>query len=462
MIKITSANYKRAFKDADIRGVYPTEINEEVAYNIGHSFVTEFRHKKIVVGYDMRLSTPGLLESFINGARGAGSDVVSIGFATSPMLYYASATMKLPGAMITASHSPKDFNGIKLVKKGAIPLTKTTGLTAILKRIEADNFKNAKKRGGLSKKTIFKGYQKYVLRKELTKDLVPMRIGADVGNGMASLLIPLLRNKIPVTFDTLFEELDGNFPNRGSDPCLRKNQLALVKLIKQNTHDFGIGFDGDADRIAFLDEKGRYVNCASIGALVAERIIHTHPGAKIVFTNLCSRIFEEKIKEAGGKPIRARVGHSYLKNKIREHGALFGAEHSGHFFFADFFDTDSVVLTLLYVLDAYSEAKTAGKTFSEMMQPYTQYEQTEDVVVHVVDKKLTLNKIEKQLKKMKPLVLKKFDGFYIDFGDVWGAVKPSVTEYAIKLMFESKTKSKANALQKELLTFVNKIAQDKK
>lgn len=462
MIKITSADYKRAFKDADIRGIYPTEINEELAYAIAHSFITEYGYKKIVVGHDMRLSTPTLLEAFIEGARDAGGAVVSIGGTTSPMLYFASATLQLPGAMITASHSPKDFNGIKLVEKGAIPLTQKTGLTAIRKRVEEMYFKKAKVRGRFAEKNITEEYQKFVFKKELIKAITPMRIGADVGNGMAALLMPLLKKNLPVTFQTLFEELDGNFPNRDSDPCLRKNQRALIKLLTQDTYDFGVGFDGDADRIAFLDEKGRYVNAASIGALIAERIIRTNEGAKIVYTTLCSRIFEETIKEAGGKPVLSRVGHSFLKNKMREKGALFGAEHSGHFFFAEFFNTDSVELTLLYVLGAYSEAKAEGKTFSEMMRPYTIYKQTEDVVIPVADKKVALAKIEKHLEKMRPPVLKKFDGFYVDFGDVWGAIKPSVTEYAIKLMFESKSKSQANIVQKELLAFVQKIAEDTK
>ena len=455
-----TANYKRAFKDGDIRGVYPSEINEAVAYYTGLAFVNEYRLKKIVVGHDMRLSTPALATEFIKGVRDGGADVVEIGLVTSPILYFASGTMKLPGAMITASHSPKNYNGIKLVASGAVPLTRKAGLAAIRKRIDTMDVKLAKKIGKISKRDVKKAYQRYVLGIVKKNEIKDLTVAVDVGNGMAAVLLPLLKEKLSVKFDTLYGKLDGRFPNRDSDPCLRANQKGLVQKLKKNNYDFGIGFDGDADRIAFLDERGRYVNCAAIGALIAERMLQKEPGAGIVFTNLTSRVFEETIKNAGGKAIRARVGHAFLKRKMRDRGAIFGAEHSGHFFFDDFFNTDSVILTLLHVLAAYSEAKKAGKTFSEMMKSYTVYQQTEDVVIKVADKKLALKKIEKHLKSLKPKQLKKFDGFYVDFGDVWGAVKPSVTEYAVKLMFESHTKSKAVKVQKELLQYVRSIAKD--
>lgn len=462
MNKTITATYNKAFKDGDIRGVYPTEIDEHVAYYTARAFVAEYKHTKIIVGHDMRLSTQSLVEAFIRGAREQGSDVVSVGFVTSPMLYFASATLNLPGAMITASHSPRDYNGIKLVESGAIPLTRTNGLATLRARIDDMNLPESKKRGKLSHKNVARAYQRYVLKSFDTKKLSGIKVATDIGNGMAAVLIPLLKEKLPITFETLFEKLDGRFPNRDSDPCLLENQQALIEHIAKKNADFGIGFDGDADRIAFLDEKGRYINCASIGALIAERLIKKQPRAKIVFTNLTSRILEETIKDAGGKPVRARVGHAFLKRKMRDEGAIFGAEHSGHFFFKDFFNTDSVVLTFLHVLEAYSEAKKEGLTFSEMMKPYTVYSQTEDVVIPVANKRLALQKIEKHLKSLKPKRITKFDGYFVDFGNVWGAIKPSVTEYAIKLMFESNTKSKAAKVQKDLLTFVKKIAADTK
>ncbi len=451
--------FKRAFKPADIRGTYPDQINEAVAYRVARAFVEHFKYKKIVVGYDMRVSTPALRKAFIAGARESGASVIDIGMVRSPMLYFASGKLKLPGAVITASHSPAAYNGIKLVEAGAIPLTAERGLDAILARVTKGTFTDAKRMGRLSKKSLRREYRSYILRGIDTKQFKGMTIVADIGNGMSGVSMKALDRLLPAKFPMLFKEPDGRFPNRDSDPNLRKNQKALVAEIQKRKADFGIGFDGDGDRIAFLDERGKYVNCAVIGALIAQRLIAREPGAGIVFTNLTSKVFEDTIVAGGGKAHRARVGHTFLKQKMREKAAVFGAEHSGHFFWRDFFNTDSTILTLLEVMEAYAEAKKEGKAFSQMVKPYLLYQQTEDVVIEVADKKVALAHIEKKLQSMKPKSIKKFDGYFVDFGDVWGAIKPSVTEYAIKLMFESKKKKAAADVQKELRMFVESIAE---
>lgn len=453
-----TVDFKRAFKPADIRGVYPTEINEELAYATARAFVEEFKFKKIVVGYDMRLSTPSLKREFIKGVREAGASVIDIGMVRSPMLYFASGHLKLPGAIITASHSPAEYNGIKLVFAEAIPLTAETGLSAIRHRVEKGAFADVKRTGKVTKKSLHREYRSYILKNIDRKKYKGQRIVADIGNGMSGVSMAAFDRAVPAKFFLLFKKPDGRFPNRGSDPCLRKNQKALAASIVDHKADFGIGFDGDGDRIAFLDEKGKYVNCAEIGALIAERLIAKEPKAGIVFTNLTSRVLEETIKASGGKAVRAKVGHTFLKQKMRDTGAVFGAEHSGHFFWRDFFNTDSTMLTLMAVMDAYSEAKAEGKTFSEMMKPFGKYQQTEDVVIDVKDKELALKLIKQKLDKMKPKKITKFDGYFVDFGDVWGAVKPSVTEFAIKLMFEGKKKSEASKMQKELMKYVGSIA----
>lgn len=453
--------FTRAFKPADIRGVYPEEINEVVAYRTARAFVELGKYKKIVLGYDMRLSTPALMEAFIEGARDGGATVVDVGMVRSPMLYFASGHLNLPGAMITASHSPARYNGIKLVYEKAVPLTAETGLDKIRHVVAEGVFAPVKKRGALKRQSLHREYRKFVLQhfdKKLSKG---MTIATDIGNGMAGFSMAAIDRLLPAKFPMIYEEPDGSFPNRDSDPCLRKNQKGLVAEIKKRKADFGIGFDGDGDRIAFLDEKGQFVNCAAIGALIAEHLLKKEPGAGVVFTNLTSRVFEEVIREQGGKPLRARVGHTFLKKKMREQGAVFGAEHSGHFFWRDFYNTDSTVLTLLAVIEIFVAHKKAGRTFSQMMKPYVRYQQTEDVVIEVADKKRALVAIEEKLRKMKPKSIKKFDGFFVDFGDVWGAVKPSVTEFAIKLMFESKKKSDAARVQKELVHFVESIADKK-
>lgn len=452
--------YEQAFKDADIRGIFPTEINEVVVYGVARAFVEEFAYTTLVVGCDMRLSTPALHAAFTEGARDAGATVIDLGLVATPQLYFASGSLRLPGVMITASHSPKEYNGLKLVHAGAIPLTKRNGLTQILKRVKKSQWQMVAKRGGLKKKTIDTAYAKFVFAGVKAKKYTGLHIATDIGNGMAHDLIPLLRAKLPIHFDTLFAKLDGSFPNRDSDPNLHENQIALDNKIDHGHYDFGISFDGDADRIAFLDEHGNYVNSAAIGALIAARILAREPKAKIASTNLNSRIYDETIRAHGGKVVMARTGHTFVKEEMRKHGAVFGCEYSGHFFFRDFFYTDSVELTFLEVTNAYLEAKVAGQSFGEMMAPYLVYEQTEDVVVKVTDKDNMMQKIHEYLISLKPQSIKKFDGYFVDFGDVWGAVKMSVTEYAVKLMFESRSKAKAKKLQSQILKFVKSIAKD--
>lgn len=454
--------YKKAFKPADIRGVYPKQIDEVVAYRVARAFVEEFNYTKIVVGYDMRLSTPALKKAFIEGARASGASVIEIGMVTSPVLYFTSGHLNLPGVVITASHSPAEYNGLKLVEAGAVPLTAETGMSAIMKRVTANIFTDAKKKGSLTKKSFQNQYGAFVIKGVETKQFKKMTVVADIGNGMSGVTMSALDRQLPTKFPMLFKKPDGHFPNRDSDPNLRKNQKALVAEIKKRKADFGVGFDGDGDRIAFLDENGKYINCAVIGALIAKRLIAKEPKAGIVFTNLTSKVFEDTIRACGGKPYRARVGHTFLKKKMFEKGAVFGAEHSGHFFWRDFYNTDSTILTLLEVMEAYAQARREGHTFSQMLKPYSLYQQTEDVVIEVADKKVALALIEKKLQQMKPVKITKFDGYFVDFGDVWGAIKPSVTEYAIKLMFESKKKKDAAKVQAELYTFVQSIASKTK
>jgi len=373
MQKELPINFMRAFKPADIRGVYPGEINEEVAYRVARAFVESRGYKTIVVGYDMRTSTPSLRKAFVAGAKDSGANVIDIGMVRSPMLYFASGYLDLPGAVITASHSPAKYNGIKLVAPQAVPLTAETGLDAIREKVESGRFKTARRKGTLTRKSLRRAYRTHVLAHIDKQKVEGMTISTDIGNGMAGVSMRAIDDALPAAFPMLFPEPDGTFPNRDSDPCLRKNQKALIAHIKEHKADFGIGFDGDGDRIAFLDEKGKYVNCAAIGALIAERLLEKEPGARVVYTNLTSKILPETITVHGGKAVRARVGHTFLKEQMRMHGAIFGAEHSGHFFWRDFYNTDSTVLTLFAVLEAYADARARGQTFSEMMKPYLRY-----------------------------------------------------------------------------------------
>ena len=393
------ADYKRAFKEADIRGVYPAEIDEELVYFLARAFVEEFGYHKVLVARDMRESSPVLHAAFIKGVNDSGAAVVDIGLIHSPGLYFASATLNLPGVMITASHSPRKYNGLKLVYPQAIPLTETDGLKAVRNRMEKGEFVDANKVGKVIDKDISKAWQKFTLKGIPPTAFSGIKIAADAGNGMAGVMLPLLAEKLAVKFDVLFPKLDGLFPNRGSDPTLSKHQKHIKDKLKNGAHDFGVSFDGDSDRVAFFDETGKYINSAVIGALVAERLLRKNPQSKIGYTVLTTRSYEESIRAHGGKPVLMKVGHAFIKKAMREKDVLFACEHSGHFYYKSYFFTDSVTQTLLHVLEAYTAARKNGQSFSQMMKPYLTYHQTEDTFVEVDDKKRALAEVEKYLQK---------------------------------------------------------------
>lgn len=440
-----AADFKKAFKEADIRGVYPREIDEEVAYLIARAFVEEFTYKKLVVGRDMRLSSPHLRDAFVRGAIDAGASVVDIGLCTTPMLYFASATMKLPGVMITASHSPKDHNGLKLVFPDAAPLTEKTGLRAVRSRLTKGQFlPDAPRRGKVVEKDIMAAFARYVMKGYKTaKGAAQVRVVVDCGSGMGALLLPILTS-LGLDVTPLFAELDGRFPHRASNPTVPKNQKAIMAALKSGEYDFGIAFDGDADRVAFFNERGQYVNCGAIGGLIAEGLLPTHPHATFVGTVLTSRAYREAIAIHGGRYKEARVGHSYVKEVMHKVDALFACEHSGHFFFKEFFYTDSVILTVRAVLCAY---RTAGVAFSALLSPYTQYYQTEDLMVEVRDEKKALAGMVAHAKTEKGAKTILRDGLTLDYGDVRVVVKPSVTETALNVIAEGIDKKRVISLR---------------
>lgn len=447
-----------AFKEADIRGVYPTEINEEFTYLTARAFVERSGYRKVLIARDMRLSSAALRDAFVQGATDAGAAVVDLGLATTPMLYFASATMSLPGVMITASHSPKNFNGLKLVAPGAVPLTEAAGLKDIRTRLAKGKFsEDALKRGKVSAQDIKPAFFRFMksCAKKITPKSSSVRIVVDYGNGMGALLDPFL-TELGYKVTPLFAELDGTFPNRGSNPTVPKNQRNIIKMLKSGDYDFGIAFDGDADRLAFFDEQGRFVNCGAIGALIATQLLNKNPKAVMVSTVLTSQAFAGATKKSGGRLALSRVGHSYVKEVMRKKEALFGCEHSGHFFFRDFFGVDSVLLTLFQVMSAYRASNT---NFSRLLAPHTDgFYQTEDLMVDTSNKKETMLRLEKFLRAQKPLTLKKFDGVTAEIGTARIVVKPSVTEAAINIIAEAPTRAAAMSLRDLVLAEARRVA----
>jgi len=449
-------DYRKAFKDADIRGVYPSEINEQVAFRVARAFVEQFKLKEIIVARDMRESSPALRDAFEKGARMSGANVIDLGMVDTPALYYASGTYKLPGVMITASHNPKEYNGLKLVKSGAIPLTNASGLLKVLKRVEQNKFKDAPKRGLVRKKKILREYKQYVqgqVKLDVPRDL---KIVIDAGNGMASDFEPLLEG-LPIKAKKLFFKLDGTFPNRGSNPTLAKNQVAIIAELKTGKYDFGVAFDGDVDRVAFFDENGRYINSAHIGALLAKYFLTQRKGQKFIYTIFTSRIYRQTIQKYGGKAIRSRVGHAFIKELMHKHNARFACEHSAHFYFKGNFHADSGILALLNLAAAYSDAMKEGLTFSEMMKEFQTYYQTEEILIAVPDKKKALKLIAKHYKRQRPLRIEKYDGVTILFPDCQIAVKQSVTEDALKFVVESPERKRAEEEKKKVHAFLKEL-----
>lgn len=449
-------DYKKAFKDADIRGVYPNEIDEEVTYRVARAFVEQFKLKEVLVARDMRESSPALRDAFVKGAKESGANVIDLGMVGTPALYYASGTMNCFGVMITASHNPKEYNGLKLVKKGAIPLTNASGLLKVLKRVEKNRFKDAPQKGKVKQKKLLREYKQYVQSKVALDVPRDLKIVVDAGNGMASDFEPLLAG-LPIEVTKLFFELDGTFPNRGSNPTLAKNQTAIVAELKTGDYDFGVAFDGDVDRVAFFDEKGRYINSAHIGALLARHFLEQKKKQKFIYTIFTSRIYLETIKRFKGKAIRSRVGHAFIKELMHKYNARFACEHSAHFYFQGNFHADSGILALLYVAAAYSEAMEQGMSFSQMMKEFQAYHQTEEVLVRVSNKKNALKLIAKHYKQQKPQRIEKFDGVTIVFPDCWIAVKQSVTEDALKFAVESPERKRAEDEKKKVHEFLKAL-----
>ena len=452
-------DFSNAFKGADIRGLYGVEINEALAYRIAMAFVSKLSLRRVLVARDMRLSSPTLRTAFVAGVRDAGADVIDIGLAETPALYYASGTYDCAGVMITASHNPKEYNGFKLVTAGAVPVTNSSGLSAIKKAVQLSSPPPVATRGSYQKKSILSEYARYIKTcVPLSITTSPVRIVVDAGNGMVSLALARVAAQFPqLIIEPLFYELDGAFPNRDSNPTLAKNQRAIVNTLKTRKYDFGVAFDGDADRVAFFDEKGRYRNSAHIGALLATQMLQSKPNESFVYTVFTSRQYQEAIQNAGGRAYKARVGHAYIKEKMRQYNALFACEHSAHFYYRDNFYVDSGIMTLLHLVQTYNANRSHGTSFSQMLKPYAQYFQTEEILVQVANKNATLAHIADLHAKQSGYTVTRFDGVQVACENYWFSIKKSVTENALKFVVEAPKKATARAIQKELHKLVQSL-----
>jgi phosphomannomutase len=426
------------FKAYDVRGIVPDELNDDIAYRIGRAAVEFLGAKRLLVGRDMRESSGPLSKALCDGITDAGADVVWIGQCVSPMVYFGVGKFRYEGGiMVTASHNPAEYNGMKFCREDAIPIGSNSGLQDIEKRAEAlaqsTQVGSIERKGKLIEKGILDDYIAHVLH--FARDIKPMRLVIDTGNGMAGKVLTALIPKLPIQVKRLYFEPDGSFPNHEADPLKDENIMDLQKAVLAEKADLGIAFDGDGDRVAFVDENAKRVPSDLISALIAQEIL-TQTKAPVVYDLRSSWVAREEILKYGGTPVESRVGHSFIKSVMRKHNAVFGGEVSGHYYFKDNWFADNADIAWLKVLNVLSRE---NKPFSEVVRPLRRYYATGEINFHVEDKEAMLEKLREIYKGGE---ISEMDGVTVRFQEWWFNVRPSNTEPVLRLNLEAKTEDR--------------------
>ena len=437
------------FKAYDIRGIYGQNLNKDAAYKIGRSFVHFLKCKDVVVGTDMRISSPQLSKSLMKGITEQGANAIFIGEVCTDAVYFASGFLKKPGVMFTASHNPAQYNGLKLCRSGAVPINEDTGLQKIKSIIENEEYNiNVKHKGRIIKKDILKDYTKHVKKFIDAKKLMQLKIAVDAGNGMAGKIIPIVYKNLPFKIIPLYFQLDGTFPNHLADPSKYENLVTLQKTVLESKCDFGMAFDGDADRIFFVDEKGSVINSSLMSALIIKNLLKKRKKQKVIYNVVCSHMVPDTIRKYGGVPAIERVGHSFIKQTMRKINAIFACEHSAHYYYRDNYRADSGIITSLIVSEIISKEK---KPLSKLLDEFRKYSTIEESSIEVLDKNAKISEIESTYKKYNPKKISKLDGVTVEFDDWWFNVRPSNTEPLLRLNLEANTENLMQAKKKELL-----------
>jgi phosphomannomutase len=435
------------FKAYDVRGIYPDQLDEDAARRIGAAFAEFAGADAIVVGRDCRSSSPALAEAFAEGVTGRGADVIDIGLATTDMLYLASGLLDLPGAMFTASHNPRNWNGLKLCREGAAPVGEDSGLMEVRDLAERD-VPPGKGKGTVRSRDLREEYVDHVLSFVDADTMAPLTVVADAANGMAGLVLPPIFERLPLKLVGLYLDLDGTFPNHPADPIQPENQEDLRRAVTEHGADIGLAFDGDADRVFVVDEGAQGVSGSVITALVAESMLKREPGAKIIHNLICSWVVPEVIRENGGEPVRTRVGHSLIKKVMAETGAIFGGEHSGHYYFRDHYRADSGVIAALLVLERLSES---GIPLSELLAPYRRYYASGEINSEVVDQEGRIEAVARAFADGKQ---DRLDGLTVEYRDWWFNVRPSNTEALLRLNVEARTEELLEEETREVVSVI--------
>jgi phosphomannomutase len=423
-------------KAYDIRGTVPDQLDAGVARALGVAFAAFCGVDEILVGHDMRPSSPELVEAFTDGVRRQGVHVVDIGLASTDMVYFAAGSLDRPGAMFTASHNPAQYNGVKLCLAGARPVGADTGLAEIEQTaravLEGRGPAPAAVAGGRSTRDMLGAFADHVVGFIDPTLLRPLRVVADTANGMGGLVVPAVFERLPgITVEMMYGELDGTFPNHPADPLQPENQRDLQARVVAGGFDLGLAFDGDADRVFLIDESGRGLSGSVTTALLAAALLRRHPGATILHNLICSRAVPEVVTEHGGVPVRTRVGHSYIKQMMAETGAVFGGEHSAHYYFRDNFRADSGIIATVLVIEELSRAEVP---MSVLRKPFERYAGSGEINTEVVDPQATIERVAQVYARFAQ---NRLDGLSVDCGSWWFNLRPSNTEPLLRLNLEA-------------------------
>ena len=422
-------------KAYDIRGVVPDQLDESVARAVGAAFVRFLGAHSVVTGHDMRESSPGLSRAFAEGATSQGADVVEIGLASTDLLYYASGSLDVPGAMFTASHNPAKYNGIKLCRAGAAPVGQDTGLADIRDLASRGLTPYDGKPGAITQRDMLADYAAYM--KKLVPGIESIRrlsVVVDAGNGMGGLTVPVVFEGLPIDLTSMYFDLDGSFPNHEANPIEPKNTRDLQAKVREVGADIGLAFDGDADRCFVIDERGEIVSPSVLTALIAVRELEREPGSAVIHNLITSHAVPEIVVEHGGIAVRTRVGHSFIKAKMAETGAVFGGEHSGHFYFRDFWRADSGMLAALHALAALGHS---DEPLSVVLAPYSRYAASGEINTEVEDQAGRMRTVEEAFAARDGVSTDHLDGLTVELADgSWFNLRPSNTEPLLRLNVE--------------------------
>ena len=445
------AEYAKIFKAYDIRGTVPDELDESVAEAVGAAFVRLTGAPAVVTVHDMRTSSVPLAEAFGHGAAAQGADVINGGLGSTDMLYYASGSLDIPGAMITASHNPAKYNGIKLCREGARPVGEQTGLVQLREMAEAGVPAGPGAPGSIQDRDLLSGYAAYLKSLVDLSGIRPLTVAVDAGNGMAGHTVPKVFEGLPITIVPLYFDLDGTFPNHEANPIDPENLRDLQQAVKDNNADIGLAFDGDADRCFVVDERGEIVSPSVLAALIATRELAREPGATVIHNLITSRAVPELITEHGGTPVRTRVGHSFIKAKMAETNAVFGGEHSGHFYFRDFWYADSGMLAALHALAALG---SQADPLSRLLAQYSRYQESGEINTEVTDQAAATARVRGEFSGRPGVSLDVLDGLTVATPDWWFNLRPSNTEPLLRLNVEAADEARVAEIRDEVLQII--------